>query len=158
MRIPYGGFSQIRSHISIATGSFPTEWKCARITPVFKSSDSSLPKNYQPISILPIISKLLEQHIHSFQHLCSNCPISKFQWGFIPRRSTVSALCSLTHDWLKELDSGGEICSVFFDLCKAFDSVPYRYLLDQLTNLCPQLLQWIHSYLSDHSQIVAVGG
>ena len=151
-------------NISIATGSFPTEWKCARITPIFKSSDSSLPKNYRPISILPIISKLLEQHIHSllFQHLCNNCPISKFQWGFMPRRSTVSALCSLTHDWLKELDSGGEICSVFFDLRKAFDSVPHRYLLDQLStlngNLCPQLLQWIHSYLSDRSQVVAVGG
>ena len=37
----------------------------------FKSSDPSLPKNYRPISILPIVSKLLEQHVHSliFKHL-----------------------------------------------------------------------------------------
>ena len=44
--------------LSVSTGSFPSEWKCARITPIFKSSDSSLPQNYHPISILPIVSKL----------------------------------------------------------------------------------------------------
>ena len=78
----------------------------------------------------------------------------------MPRHSTTSAICSLTHDWLKELDSGNEICSVFFDLHKAFHSVLHNHLLNKLTtlNLCPHLLQWIHSYLSDRSQVVAVGG
>ena len=88
------------------------------------------------------------------------CKISKFQWGFMPRRSTISALCSLTHEWLKELDNGNEICSIFFDLRKAFDSVPHMHLIDKLSSLqlCPHILQWIHSYLSDRSQVVAVGG
>ena len=148
--------------LSLATGSFPSEWKCARITPIFKSSDSSLPQNYRPISILPIVSKLLEQHIHSLvsKHLADNSPISTFQWGFMPRRSAISALCSLSHEWSQELDSGNEVCSVFFDLRKAFDSVPHIHLLDKLAtvNLCPHLLQWIQSYLSNRSQVVAVGG
>ena len=52
-------------NMSIATGCFPKDWKRARITPFFKSSDLSLPKNYRPISILPIVSKLLERHVHS---------------------------------------------------------------------------------------------
>ena len=149
-------------NLSIASGSFPSDWKCARVTPIFKSSDSSLPNNYRPISILSIASKLLEQHIRSliFEHLNDNSPISKFQWGFMPHRSTISALCSLTHDWLKDLDNGKEICSVFFDLCKAFDSVPHTHLIDKLSslNLCPHLLQWIRSYLSNRCQVVAVGG
>ena len=149
-------------NLSIATGSFPCEWKCARVTPIFKSTDSSLPQNYHPISILPIVSKILEQHIHSlvFKHLADNSPISKFQWGFMPRRSAISALCSLTHDWLRDLDNGNDVCSVFFDLRKAFDSVPHNHLLDKLAtlSLCPHLLQWIHSYLSNRSQVVAVGG
>lgn len=70
--------------------------------------------------------------------------------------STTLALCSSIHDWLKELDSGNEICSVFFGLQKAFDSVPHNHLIDKLTtlNLCPHLLQWIHSYLCDRSQVV----
>ena len=74
--------------------------------------------------------------------------------------AATEALWSLTHDWFKELDNGNEICSVFFDLRKAFDSVPHAHLVDKLTslNLCPHLLQWIHSYLSGRSQVVAVGG
>ena len=149
-------------NMSIATGCFPREWKCARITPIFKSSDPSLPKNYRPISILPIVSKLLERHIHSlvFKHLLESYPISPFQWGFMPRRSTTSALCSLTHDWLRQLDNGNEICSVFFDVRKAFDSVPHSHLMSKLSSLqlCPQIYHWIHSCLAERSQVVAVGG
>ena len=149
-------------NLSLATGSFPSEWKCARITSIFKSSDSSLPENYRPISILPIVSKLLEQHIHSLvsKHLADNFPISRFQSGFMPLRSAISARCSLSHEWSMELDNGNEVCSVFFDLRKAFDSVPHIHLLDKVAtlNLNPHLLQWIECYLSDRSQVVAVGG
>ena len=124
--------------MSITTGCFPKDWKCARITPIFKSSDSSLPKNYRPISILPIISKLLEWHVHSlvFRHLLDSHPISPFQCGFMPGRS---ALCSLTHDWLRQLDDGNEICSVFFDVWKAFDSIPHSHLMSKLSTLPPNL-------------------
>ena len=149
-------------NMSIATGCFPKDWKRARITPIFKSSDSSLPKNYRPISILPIVSKLLERHVHSlvFRHLLESHPVSPFQWGFMPRRSTTSALCSLTHDWLRQLDDGNEICLVFFDVQKVFDSVPHCHLMSKLSSLqlCPQIYQWIHSYLAERSQVVAVGG
>ena len=47
-------------NLSITSGLFPSDWKCARITLIFKSSDPSLPKTYHPISILSIASKLLE--------------------------------------------------------------------------------------------------
>ena len=47
-----------------------------------------------------------------------------------------------------------------FSTCVRHLSVPHNHLLDKLTtlNLCPYLLQWIYSYLSDRSQVVAVGG
>ena len=143
-------------NLSLATGSFPSDWKCARITPIFKSSDASLPQNYRPISILPIVSILLEQHIHSLvsKHLADNSPISRFQWGFMPRRSAISALCSLSHEWSQELDNGNEVCSVFFDLRKAFNRVPH---IQATLNFCPHLLQRIQSYLFERSQVVAVG-
>ena len=141
-------------NLSIASGCFPTAWKCARVTPIFKSADPALPSNYRPISILPIVSKVLERHVYNL------VPISAFQWGFMPKRSTTSALCTLTHDCLKCLDEGSEIGSVFFDLRKAFDNVPHTPLLDKLSalQLNVHLLQWIHSYLSNRSQTVVVGG
>ena len=78
----------------------------------------------------------------------------------MPRRSTTSALCTLIHDWLSHFDDGNEICSVFFDVRKAFDSVPHSHLMSKLSTcqLCPHLHHWIHSYLAERTQVVAVGG
>ena len=108
------------------------------------------------------MSKVLERHVYNLvsNHLALSSPISAFQWGFMPNRSTASALCILTHDCLKCLDEGSEIGSVFFELRKAFDSVPHTPLLDKLSalQLNVHLLQWIHSYLSNRSQTVVVGG
>ena len=46
--------------------SFPTSWKFAHVVPIPKSSSGKAsPSNYRPISLLPIISKIFERHIHS---------------------------------------------------------------------------------------------
>ena len=149
-------------NLSLASGRFPTDWKCACITPILKSGDSALASNYRPISILPIVSKVLERHVYTlvFDHLATNSPISPYQWGFMPKRSTASALCTLTHDCLRSLDDSKEVCSVYFDLRKAFDTVPHIPLLQKLTNLNldTYILNWIHSYLANRTQMVAVGG
>ena len=39
---------------------FPNELKVADVTPVFKKDDSTNVKNYRPISVLPVTSKILE--------------------------------------------------------------------------------------------------
>ena len=72
--------------LSIATGCFPEDWKIARIVPIPKADNRSSPANYRPISILPIISKVLESHISSLimNHLEPVAPISSNQWGFMP--------------------------------------------------------------------------
>ena len=71
-----------------------------------------------------------------------------------------SALCSITHNWSQALDGGNEVCSIFFDLRKAFDSVPRLHLLDKLAalHLDPRIITWLHSYLMGRSQLVVVGG
>ena len=93
--------------------------------------DNMNPCNYRPISLLPILSKVLEKHVANLltDLIMDISLISESQWGFLSGRSTTLALLSVTESWYKYLESGTEICSVFLDLRKAFDSVPNRNLL-----------------------------
>ena len=139
-------------NLSLTSGTFPNEWKTARIVPIPKTdSPSASVSGYRPISILPIVSKVLERHVKELIEvfLADNAPISKHQWGFMHHRSSTSALISVYHDWLSSLDSGMEVCIVFFDVKKAFDSVPHIPLLQKLKDvgLDPHLLKWVQSYL-----------
>ena len=67
---------------------------------------------------------------------------------------------SAVDDWHKYLDNGLDICVVFFDLRKAFDSVPLIILLEKLMdlNLNPCLYKWIANYLCQRTQAVGVNG
>ena len=65
-------------NVSLTSGGLLSEWKTARVTPIPKSGDSSNPSNYRPISLLSILSKLLEKHIVNLltEHLKSHAPLS----------------------------------------------------------------------------------
>ena len=109
-----------------------------------------------------MVTKIIERHVKDIilDHLSTYAPISSRQWGFMTHRSSVSALIRVLDDWAQALDEGHEICVIFFDIRKAFDRVPHQSLLQQMQrmNLDPYLLRWLHDYLSNRSQFVAVEG
>ena len=121
-----------------------------------------MPENYRPISILSLLSKLLERHIYQIisNHLLIYYPISDRQWGLSRGKSTTTALLSFSHDCLQTLNNKAEVCSVFFDISKAFDSVPHVLLLQKLSsiNLNPYITRWVQSYLTHRTQCVVVNG
>ena len=43
--------------------SFPKPWKIAKVVPLHKKDEDFLPKNYRPVALLPIVSKILERAI-----------------------------------------------------------------------------------------------
>ena len=137
-------------------------WKTSVIVPIPKASDMSAPSNYRPISLLPLLSKLLEKHFHFLisQHLQSRHIFSNSQWGFTEGRSTVAALIKCVDDWLKTMEGGKEICAVFFDYRKAFDTVPHQPLLAKLEDLelGSTIICWLWDYLTCRNQSVIVGG
>ena len=150
-------------NLSISSGLVPLDWKSSFVVPIPKSAPtSSSPSNYRPISLLSLISKLLEKHIHTllYDFCISNNLISPFQFGFLPYRSTISALLYSTHTIFSLLESYSSVCGAFLDLHKAFDSVPHQPLLDLLasSNLPLPLLNWLHSYLLNRTQCVVVNG
>ena len=126
-----------------------------------KGTDKTLLSGYRPISILPVISKVIELHIKTTieTHLQHNAPISE-QWGFISSRSTMSALIKVVDDCSQALYHGHEVCIVFFDVRKAFDTVPHLPLLQTLDKLGldKYLFRWIRNYLLQRIQYVAIDG
>ena len=93
-------------------------------------------------------------------HVLEKKLISESQWGFLSGRSTTSALLAVTDCWHKHLEAGQEVCAIFLDLQKSFDSVPHRSLLLvlQQCDVHPTLLKWICSYLTNRVQKVVVNG
>ena len=149
-------------NLSISAGIIPSSWKKSVVVPIPKCQQLSSPCNYRPVSLLPIVSKILERHIYMLiiDHLEHNHPLSAFQWGFLEGRSTVTALLHLTDQWFQALEGGLDICAVFFDFRKAFDSVPHSPLMSKIhsLNLHETISRWINNYLSNRSQVVAVNG
>lgn len=148
--------SQYIFNQSITPGIFPSPWKHSIIIPIPKTSPpSSAPTNYRPISLLCIISKLLEKFMANFLlgHLYLNSHIPPNQFGFLPMRSTTDALISACQD------SSIPISAVFLDLKKAFDLVSHPKLIHELNslNLPSFICHWLTSYLLDRTQSVRVG-
>jgi hypothetical protein len=146
---------------SIACGVFPESLKFARVLPIFKSGKHELPSNYRPISILPTISKIYERHIASqMQSFFEQTNIIyNAQSGFRKHHSCNTALIKLIDSWLKDIDSGKMIGSVFLDLRKAFDLVDHKILLKKLElyHFSQHSIKLFSSYLNDRKQIVKVG-
>ena len=149
-------------NLSITTGKLPSAWKTSSVVPIPKTENKSDAKNYRPISLLSVTSKILERHIHGkiLMHLQSAYPLSESQWGFCSGKSTIQALLTATNDWLEMMESGIEAAAVFFDFTKAFDSVPHKPLIEKLQaiGLDVYLVQWITDYLTNRTQFVVVNG
>ncbi len=132
------------------------------MVPIPKIQGAKAPNEFRPISLLPVISKVLEKHLHLLisDHICEHSPLSDCQWGFQPGKSTFAALLSTTQDWFQLLEKGMEVGAVFFDFKKAFDTVPHQLLMDKLRDLGlnPQIVKWVQNYLANRRQQVVVNG
>ena len=87
-------------NLSITSRKVPSKWKISSVVPIPKSSANvDNPSNYRPISLLSVVSKIMERHIYSivFEHLAERELLSSSQWGFCPGKFTVTALVSTFH-------------------------------------------------------------
>ena len=61
-------------NLSLATNRFPNKWKIAKIVPLYKGKGNKVdPKNYRPVAILPILSKVLERAMYLYNTKKENC-------------------------------------------------------------------------------------
>ena len=139
----------------LTMSDYPESWKHAIIHPIFKSGDPSDPSNFRPISIIPIISKVVERVVqHQLYHYLSyNHLLSPAQHGFRPRHSTETALTTVTDHALSAIDSGELALLCLIDLSKAFDVINHDILLRKL-QLHGVDTTWFGAYLRGHTQSV----
>jgi hypothetical protein len=132
------------------------------VIPLHKKGDRCSVSNYRPISLQPIVSKVMERLDHALlmEHLSDNVILSPHQFGFRPQFSTGDALLSVTGDWFEALDKYFEVSTLFFDLTKAFDSIPHSVVLHKLhsVGLSNSLCSWFNSYLCNRFQQVVIDG
>ena len=102
--------------------------KIARFTPAFKSGDTSLMANYQPISILPCFSKMLERIMCNrlYKYLTKNNLLYCKQFGFQKRYSPEHAVLEVVERINQSFENNEIILGVFVDLSKAFDTVDHQ--------------------------------
>ncbi|XP_030249301.1 uncharacterized protein LOC115567150 [Sparus aurata] len=147
-------------HSSLSTGTVPTPFKTAAISPILKkpSADPTNFNNLRPISNLPFISKILEKtvatQLHS--HLFNNNLYEQFQSGFRPLHSTETALLKITNDLLMAADTGLLSILILLNLSAAFDTICHTTLLKRLSSLgiTHTPLNWFKSYLSCRTQFI----
>ena len=117
----------------------------------------------RPISILPVVSKILERSVFDqlYKFLNDNSLLSKYQSGFRPKNSTLTALLQMCDEWHQNLDCGKLIGVVFPDIRKAFDSVDHKILLHKMKTqfgLTSIELGWFESYLMNREQVCNING
>ena len=120
---------------SLFLQTFPDIWKKGKIVLLNKSNDPTS-NNYRPITILPILSKILEHVVHQqvYQYLRQNKLITSEQFGFRPKLSTNIDLTQLIEEILQNMDKM-ITDAVFIDLRKGFDTVDHSLLISKLRNL-----------------------
>ena len=138
----------------IETGVFPSEWKKGNVVPIHKKGDKQTLENYRPVSLLPILERLLFHEMFNF--FIENKLISSNQSSFKPGDSCINQLLSITHEIYKSFDAGLEVRSVFLDTSKAFDKVWHDGIIYKLTQngISGNLLNLLEDILKERKQRV----
>ena len=137
---------------------FPRELKKVEIITLYKKDDCLKKENNRPVSFLPHVSKIFERLIYKQinGYMCDE--LSKYITGFIKRHVMQHSLLVMLKKWKKALDKGDNVCTIFMDLSKAFDSINHDLLLAKLKayGFSENALKLMCSYLNDRRQEVQI--
>ena len=149
-------------NLSLMKGKFISSFKQAKVIPIHKKKSKSDMNNFRPISLLPVISKILEKIVYDrvFKFLDKNNFFYKNQFGFRPNHSTEMSANVLIDKVANALEDKSKVLTVFLDMSKAFDSVDHTILLSKLFKygIRGKAYSWFESYLKGRKQKVCFNG
>ena len=131
-------------------GKFLKEGASILAAPIKEICNLSI-KNYRPISLLPLVSKIIEKIIHEQVDgfLRNHNIIYKYQSGFRTNHSTNSCLSYLSNKIQNGIEEGKFTGMILIDLQKAFDTIDHEILLLKMKYLgfAESTINWFRSYL-----------
>ena len=146
-------------NLSISLNKFQRAFKLAKAKPIFKKGRKTNVSSYRPISLLPILSKVIEKVVHEQTTKFSNDNnvFYKYQSGFRSRPIDL-VLSFLTDKILKSFDNGMYTGMILIDLQKAFDAINHEILLNKLLpiDFSKNTISWYESYLVERHFTVEV--
>ena len=149
-------------NLSIETSTFPEAWKYSKIIPLYKKDDPLNAKNYRPVALIPVLSKVLERviFIQIVHYLESNNLFHSSHHGYRAGHSTCTALIELYDSWMEAVERGELSGVMLIDLSAAFDCVDHALLLEKMRVLGfnDSSIRWCQSYLSNRRQCVSIEG
>jgi len=141
---------------TIKSNTFPEVLKTAKVIPIFKKGDKKNLNNYRPISLLPVLSKVLEKVINEqiTEKLDQMHIIDDNQYGFRSGHSTEDAVIKFIDFIEKAKKENKHVISIHIDVSKAFDSCDHTIIRSKLSRigLSGSSLDLMTSYLKDRIQ------
>lgn len=136
---------------------YPNSLKLTKVIELYKAKDKTLPENYRPISLLPIIAKVFDQIINNqiMEHALKHDILSKTQYAFRPNSNTTLALQTIINRLNKSKKNKQATTAIYIDLSKAYDTVSHQKLLHKLKhnfNFTPNTISFIETYFKDRLQ------
>ena len=122
----------------IERGVFPDKWKDINMVPIHKNE-----ANYRGICLLDILSKVLEKQVYDKLFNSVKPHICKWQYRFLPGRSTVSQLIQVVHEYAKALEKKQQVDVIYLEFTKVFHKVPHYKLLFKLESLGIRGICWL---------------
>lgn len=136
---------------SFALKYVPSYWKVAEVIMINKPGKPAHEiSSYRPISLLPILSKILERLLLQRLKLIIERLklIPSHQFGFREKHSTIDQIHRITDVIEKSLEDKKVCSAVFLDVAQAFDKVWHEGLIKKLRRLIPnQFCDILESYL-----------
>ena len=149
-------------NLSIQHTAFPSMYKIAKVIPLLKKDDPLEPKNYRPVAILCILSKVIERtiFIQIVEYMNTNEFFHPNHHGFRAGHSTSTAMIQMYDTWVQAVDKGELTGVCMLDMSAAFDVVDHGILLNKLKlyGFDARALQWMENYLSGRTQAVYIDG
>ena len=144
------------------TSTWPKAWKISNVVPVHKKGGKSEVKNYCPVSLLSVLSKVAETIVASrvTEHLEVHHLLCTRQFGFRQGRSAADLHLLLSSELSAALDQGKKTAVMVLDIEGAFDRVWHEALVAKLRSagIDGALLPLLRDYLRDRQLRVTVCG